>query len=92
MLFRFASLSHPLKEEETLWQGGFMSTPRCYTYADGNIMVTQYQRMGTLLDLVNLTKNADKQIIEPIAIYLTAELLGKLIIKMLKEGKVHFIF
>jgi hypothetical protein len=26
--------------------------------------------------LVNLTKNADKQIIEPIAIYLTAELLG----------------
>ena len=53
-----------------------MWTPRCYTYADGNILVTQHQRMGTLLDLVNLTKNADKQIIEPIAIYLTAELLG----------------
>jgi len=75
---RFASLSHPLKQEETLWQGGFMSTPRCFTYGDGNILVTQHQRMGTLLDLVNLTKNADKQIIEPIAIYLTAELLGLL--------------
>eukprot|EP00092_Neocalanus_flemingeri_P012175 GFUD01013128.1.p1 GENE.GFUD01013128.1~~GFUD01013128.1.p1 ORF type:complete len:557 (-),score=130.19 GFUD01013128.1:1382-3013(-) len=75
---RFASLSHPLKQEETLWQGGFMSTPRCFTYRDGNILVTQHQRMGTLLDLVNLTKNADKQIIEPIAIYLTAELLGLL--------------
>ena len=54
-----------------------MSTPRCFTYRDGNILVTQHQRMGTLLDLVNLTKNADKQIIEPIAIFLTAELLGK---------------
>jgi len=75
---RFESLSHPLKEEDTLWEGGFMWTPRCYTYADGNILVTQHQRMGTLLDLVNLTKNADKQIIEPIAIYLTAELLGLL--------------
>ena len=53
-----------------------MSTPRCFTYGDGNILVTEHQRMGTLLDLVNLTKNADKQIIEPIAIYLTAELLG----------------
>jgi len=75
---RFSTLSHPLKQEETLWQGGFMSTPRCFTYRDGNILVTQHQRMGTLLDLVNLTKNADKQIIEPIAIYLTAELLGLL--------------
>ena len=43
---------------------------------DGSILVTAHQRMGTLLDLVNLTKNADKGIIEPIAIYLTAELLG----------------
>merc|ERR1719445_1529952 len=33
-------------------------------------------KMGTLLDLVNLTKNSDKSIIEPIAIYLMAELLG----------------
>jgi len=73
---RFKTLSHPLKQEETLWHGGFMATPRCFTYRDGSILVTQHQRMGTLLDLVNLTKNADKCIIEPIAIYLTAELLG----------------
>ena len=53
-----------------------MSAPRCFTFRDGNILVTEYQRMGTLLDLVNLTKNADKQIVEPIALYLTAELLG----------------
>jgi len=75
---RFSTLSHPLKKEETLWEGGFMSTPRCFTYRDGSVMNTQHQRMGTLLDLVNLTKNADKIIIEPIAIYLTAELLGLL--------------
>jgi len=73
---RFAVSSHPLKEEKTLWDGGFMATPRCFTYRDGSILVTAHQRMGTLLDLVNLTKNADKCIIEPIAIYLTAELLG----------------
>ena len=34
--------------------------------------------MGTLLDLVNLTKNSDKQIVEPLALFLTAELLGLL--------------
>jgi len=73
---RFKTLSHPLKQEETLWHNGFMATPRCFTYRDGSILVSQHQRMGTLLDLVNLTKNADKCIIEPIAIYLTAELLG----------------
>jgi len=75
-LHRFKSLSHPLKEEALNWQSGFMHTPRCFTYRDGSILITQRQRMGTLLDLVNLTKNADKVIIEPIAIYLTAELLG----------------
>ena len=73
---RFKSLSHPLKEEAVQWQTGFMATPRCFTYRlnlkrelvavnvkclrDGNILVTQIQRMGTLLDLVNLTKNSDK--------------------------------
>ena len=53
-----------------------MSSPRCFSYRDGNILVTQYQRMGTLLDLVNLTKAADKQIIEPLALHLMSELLG----------------
>ena len=76
---RFDKLSHPLKDDGAeVWKDGFMSAPRCFTYRDGNILVTQYQRMGTLLDLVNLTKNSDKQIVEPLALYLTAELLGLL--------------
>ena len=69
-------MSHPLKDEDRGWQGGFMSSPRCFSYRDGNILVTKYQRMGTLLDLVNLTKAADKQIIEPLALHLMSELLG----------------
>ena len=32
------------------------------SFRDGNILVTQIQRMGTLLDLVNLTKNSDKYV------------------------------
>ena len=75
---RYDKLSHPLKDESQDWKQGFMSTPKCFTYRDGNILVTEYQRMGTLLDLVNLTKNSDKQIVEPLALYLTAELLGLL--------------
>ena len=75
---RFNLLQHPLKEKETCWKRGFMTAPRCYTYRDGAVIISQHQKMGTLLDLVNLTKNADKSIIEPIALYLTAELLGLL--------------
>ena len=75
---RFEELEHPLKEKDggETWKCGFMSSPRCYTYSNGAVIISQFQRMGTLLDLVNLTKNADKSIIEPIAIFLTAELLG----------------
>ena len=73
---RFDKLQHPLKQSATSWKQGFMSAPRCFTFRDGNILVTAYQRMGTLLDLVNLTKNSDKMIVEPLALYLTAELLG----------------
>jgi len=83
---RFSVLSHPLKKEDISWECGFMSTPRCFTYMDGSIMNTQHQRMGTLLDLVNLTKNSDKIIIEPIAIYLTAELLG--LVEMIHSMKI----
>lgn len=75
---RYQELDHPLKEKggAEAWKNGFMSSPRCYTYRDGAVLISQFQKMGTLLDLVNLTKNADKSIIEPIAIFLTAELLG----------------
>ncbi len=53
---RFDSLSHPLKEGATAWKKGFMSAPRCLTFTNGAILVSQQQKMGTLLDLVNLTK------------------------------------
>ena len=54
---RFDSLSHPLKDDvATSWKKGFMSAPRCFTYSNGAILVSQQQKMGTLLDLVNLTK------------------------------------
>lgn len=72
---RYDAMDHPLKEKID-WKGGFMNTPRCYNFYQGAIIISKHQKMGTLLDLVNLTKNADKSIIEPIAIYLMAELLG----------------
>jgi len=75
--FKYDALQHPLKEAMD-WKGGFMSTPRCYNFYGGSILVSKHQKMGTLLDLVNLTKTGDKSIIEPIAIYLIAELLGLL--------------
>jgi hypothetical protein len=55
---RFDSLSHPLKEggATSSWKKGFMSAPRCFTFSNGAILVSQQQKMGTLLDLVNLTK------------------------------------
>lgn len=74
---KFDALQHPLKEGID-WKGGLMSTPRCFNFYGGAILISKHQKMGTLLDLVNLTKNADKSIIEPIAIYLIAEILGKL--------------
>jgi len=74
---RYEAMKHPLKDKID-WKGGFMSTPRCYNFYGGAILISKHQKMGTLLDLVNLTKNADKNIIEPIAIYLMAEILGLL--------------
>jgi len=72
---RYDDMQHPLKEKVD-WKGGFMYPPRCYNFYQGAIIISRHMKMGTLLDLVNLTKNSDKSIIEPIAIYLMAELLG----------------
>ena len=72
---RYDAMNHPLKEKID-WKGGFMNTPRCFNFYGGAILISKHQKLGTLLDLVNLTKNADKSVIEPIAIYLMAELLG----------------
>ena len=40
---RCSTLSHPLTGSGLDWTGGFMSAPRCYTYRDGSVLVTQYQ-------------------------------------------------
>ena len=87
-LFRYQKLSHPLKDEDRGWEEGFMSVPRCFSYRDGNILVAEHQRMGTLLDLVNLTKSADKQIIEPLRLEIRSHklVLRRRRIQTLPEG------
>ena len=84
-------MQHPLKEKVD-WKGGFMYPPRCYNFYQGAIIISRHMKMGTLLDLVNLTKNSDKSIIEPIAIYLMAELLGKSTICKLFFISILFVF
>eukprot|EP00090_Calanus_glacialis_P045458 TRINITY_DN8444_c0_g1_i3.p1 TRINITY_DN8444_c0_g1~~TRINITY_DN8444_c0_g1_i3.p1 ORF type:complete len:1504 (-),score=632.87 TRINITY_DN8444_c0_g1_i3:217-4728(-) len=56
---------------------GFMSIPRNYSFSDGGIFVSYHQKLGTLLDIINLTKTAgvQKSCIEPMAIYFTLEML-----------------
>merc|ERR1712241_294961 len=51
---RYQKQSHPLKDENLCWEDGFMSVPRCFSYRDGNILVAEHQRMGTLLGLMEL--------------------------------------
>jgi len=57
---------------------GFMSIPRCYSFDDGGIFVSYHQKLGTLLDITNLTKKCgvQKSCIEPMAMYFTIEMLG----------------
>ena len=53
-----------------------MSSPRCFTYDDGSVIMSKHQEYGTLLDMINITSTADKAIAEPLAVCLTAEILG----------------
>merc|ERR1719319_966692 len=48
-------------------ENGFMSIPRCYSFDDGGIFVSYHQKLGTLLDITNLTKKCgvQKSCIEP---------------------------
>jgi len=59
-------------------ENGFMSIPRCYSFDDGGIFVSYHQKLGTLLDITNLTKKCgvQKSCIEPMAMYFTIEMLG----------------
>ena len=58
-----------------------MFAPRCFTFPGGAVLTSRRQKMGTLLDTINLIKNTDKNLVEPLAIYILADILGKLIIK-----------
>ena len=39
--------------------------------------VSRRQKMGTLLDTINLIKTTDRNLVEPIAIYILADILGQ---------------
>ena len=54
-----------------------MFSPRCYTFSGGAILISRRQKLGTLLDTINLVKNSDKNLVEPLAIYIIADILGK---------------
>jgi len=73
---RLRSLNHVELGEGAQWKDSFMSSSRCFTYDEGSIIVSQLQKYGTLLDMINITSAADKAIAEPLAIHLTAEILG----------------
>ena len=59
-------------------RAAFMSAPRNYSFDNGGIFVTYHQKLGTLLDIVNITKKCgvQKSCIEPMAVYFTIEMLG----------------
>ena len=77
--WRLAALDHPLKTRAD-WSQGFMFAPRCFTFTGGAVLTSRRQKMGTLLDTINLIKNTDKNLVEPLAIYILADILGKLIL------------
>ena len=55
-----------------------MFAPRCFTFTGGAVLTSRRQKMGTLLDTINLIKNTDKNLVEPLAIYILADILGNL--------------
>jgi len=73
---RLDTLQHPVLGPGPEWRASFMSSSRCYTYDDGSVIVSQLQKYGTLLDMINITSTADKDIVEPLAVHLTIEILG----------------
>ena len=58
--------------------GDFMSIPRNYSFMNGSVMVSYHQKLGTLLDILNMTKQCgiQKTCIEPMAMHFTIEMLG----------------
>jgi len=56
----------------------FMASPRNYNFTNGGIFVSYHQKLGSLLDIVNISKQCgvQKSCIEPMAVYFTIEMLG----------------
>ena len=56
----------------------FMAIPRNYVFQDGGVFVSYHQKLGTLLDIINIVKKCqgNKFSIEPMAVFFTVELLG----------------
>jgi len=65
------------KRVDSSIQHGFMAIPRNYAFSDGGIFVSYHQKLGTLLDIVNISKShVQKSGIEPMAMYFTIEMLS----------------
>jgi len=73
---RLLNLNHQELGSGSSWKDSFMSSSRCFTFDDGSVIVSKHQKYGTLLDMINITSTADKAIAEPLAVHLTAEILG----------------
>ena len=55
-----------------------MAIPRNYVFQDGGVFVSYHQKLGTLLDIINIVKKCqgNKFSVEPMAVFFTVELLG----------------
>ena len=73
---RLDQLDHPLLGHGSKWHQSFMSSPRCFNFQDGSIIISKYLRLGTVLDFVNLTANGEKSFVEPMAIIVVTEILA----------------
>jgi len=73
---RLQNLYHQELGQGDLWMKGFMSSTNCYTFDDGSVIVSEHQKFGTLLDMINITSTAEKDITEPLAIHVLIEILG----------------
>ena len=73
---RLEDFEHPELGPGVNWSDSFMPGTRCITYQDGSIIVSPCNKLGTILDLVNDVNKVDKSIVEPLAVYVVAELLG----------------
>ena len=73
---RLDQLDHPVLGRGSDFHQAFMSSPRCFNFQDGSIIVSKFLKFGTVLDLVNVTLTGQKNNVEPLAITVLAEILA----------------